>query len=263
MKRKVKAVLASIVLLVSFLTVQMIIPVIIGAYYGISSNISEKVIESQVVRYSSISQLSFIMMQILGVFFLLAVFKIKKTKIKEYIDIKKVKTDRILIYLAYGVAFQLVAMLGNAIVSQFYDLEKSTEVINNIIKSENIFLSVFIVIILAPLVEELLFRGMILNKLNNHLSQKVTIVIQSVLFSLFHFNLAQLIPTFLLGLFLGFCYFKFKNLWAVILIHFSFNTFGFLVDYIPGNIYFLMYLIPVVTALMSVNLTQKHATFNK
>ena len=50
---------------------------------------------------------------------------------------------------------------------------------------------------------------MILNKLNNHLSQKVTIVIQSVLFSLFHFNLAQLIPTFLLGLFLGFCYFKF------------------------------------------------------
>jgi len=144
MKRKVKAVLASIVLLASFLTVQMIIPVIIGAYYGISSNISGKVIESQVVCYSSSSQLSFIIMQILGVFFLLVVFKIKKTKIKEYIDIKKVKPDRILIYLAYGVAFQLVAMLGNAIVSQFYDLEKSTEVINNIIKSENIFLFFFL-----------------------------------------------------------------------------------------------------------------------
>ena len=95
------------------------------------------------------------------------------------------------------------------------------------------------------------------------MSQKAAIVIQALLFSLFHFNLAQMIPTFLLGIFLGICYLKFENLWAPILIHFSFNVFASLVLYIPENLYFLIYFIPIIAVLMSVDLSQKQVGFNK
>ena len=89
MKKKIKAVLSSVGLLAGFLTMQMIIPLIIGIYYGVSRNLAGKEIDPVTAGRLGQSSLSIIMMQILGVLFLLAVFKIKKTKIKEYIAIKK------------------------------------------------------------------------------------------------------------------------------------------------------------------------------
>ncbi len=263
MKKKFKAVFSSIALVTGFMAMQMIVPMIIGIYYGVNSSMAGQELDPAIISRVAESQPAIIMMQIIGVLFLLAIFKRKKTKVKEYIAIKKVQSNKILMYLAYGVAFQLVTIMANMIILQFYDIRKSAEVITNMIQSGNVFLSILIVIILAPLVEEFLFRGIILTKLNNHLSQKGAIVIQAVLFSLIHFNLAQMIPTFLLGLFLGVCYLKFENLCAPILIHFSFNVFASLVLYIPENLYFIIYFIPIIAALISVDLSQKHLAFSE
>lgn len=85
--------------------------------------------------------------------------------------------------------------------------------------------------ICAPLLEELIFRGIIQRGLAFHYKKKgvkrgalYAILWSAFFFALIHFNLWQAIPAFVLGLFFGWIYLKTKCLWATIFMHFIMNT---------------------------------------
>lgn len=79
----------------------------------------------------------------------------------------------------------------------------------------------------APLVEELLFRGGVMNSLHRagH-GARATIVWSAVLFGVFHLNPAQIPFAFLLGLLLGWLYYRTGSLLPGILCHFINNLTG-------------------------------------
>lgn len=77
-------------------------------------------------------------------------------------------------------------------------------------------------IILAPVAEELLFRGIIFNKLNIKMNFVYAMIISSLLFSLFH-GFGRLLTTFLCGLILCVIYLKTDNILIPIFIHISNN----------------------------------------
>ncbi len=89
------------------------------------------------------------------------------------------------------------------------------------------------VVLAAPILEELIFRGIILNGLLSNHSPVKAIIISSVLFGVVHLNPWQFISAFLIGIFSGWVYYKTKNLSLSILIHFINNTFAF------GSMYFV------------------------
>ncbi|WP_027338599.1 CPBP family intramembrane glutamic endopeptidase [Halonatronum saccharophilum] len=78
-------------------------------------------------------------------------------------------------------------------------------------------------LVLAPIFEEIIFRGIILEGLSTRHSKKVSIVVSALLFSAYHFNLIQLLPTFILGLFLGYVYIKTRSVLVCIYAHFVYN----------------------------------------
>lgn len=93
-----------------------------------------------------------------------------------------------------------------------------------------LFAAVVAVILLAPLVEEFLFRGCLQTYLKNWLSPKKAIFLSGFIFTCFHLSLNQgwgNVPIFfsllLLGLFLGFIYEKQGSLWSSIGLHMTFN----------------------------------------
>jgi len=73
--------------------------------------------------------------------------------------------------------------------------------------------------ILAPLLEELLCRGMMLRGMLTHMSPWKAIFWSAFLFAFMHLNPWQSIPAFLLGLFLGWVYWRTHSLWATIFLH--------------------------------------------
>lgn len=75
------------------------------------------------------------------------------------------------------------------------------------------------VIVLAPIVEELIFRGVIFSGFQRIYPAFLAILFSAVLFSLFHLNPWQLVPTFLLGLLLGLIRLRTGSLLAAIFIH--------------------------------------------
>ena len=78
--------------------------------------------------------------------------------------------------------------------------------------------------ILAPLLEELLCRGMMLRGMLHWMSPRAAIIWSAVLFAVLHMNPWQSIPAFLIGLFLGWVYWRTHSLWTTIFLHCFNNT---------------------------------------
>ena len=87
------------------------------------------------------------------------------------------------------------------------------------------------ILLSAPILEELLFRGLLQTYFKQYLGKKTAILAASFFFAFFHLNAAQgigNIPLFLslffFGGFLGFIYEKQGSLIASISLHITFNT---------------------------------------
>ena len=84
--------------------------------------------------------------------------------------------------------------------------------------------------ILAPLAEEVVFRGAILRTLLGIMSKKnhwVAILISAAIFGVVHANLAQFVNALLMGLLLGWMYYRTGSLVPGILLHWINNTMAY------------------------------------
>src|SRR5690606_2391171 len=84
------------------------------------------------------------------------------------------------------------------------------------------------VCIMAPIFEEILFRGILLRGLlQNKTNPVLAIVLSSILFGLAHMNPWQFLGAGLLGALFGFVYYRTKSLWMCIFLHSLNNSFSY------------------------------------
>ncbi len=86
--------------------------------------------------------------------------------------------------------------------------------------------SFLLVVLVAPIVEELVFRATLLQKLRVRFGTVAGILISSAIFSLIHMN-SGMIGHFTMGVFLSIFYLKTKNIWVPILCHALNNLIAF------------------------------------
>ena len=83
------------------------------------------------------------------------------------------------------------------------------------------------VCLLAPVAEEVLIRGCILNSLQNKYGLILSLVISSLLFAILHFNFVQIISAVICGLILGLLYINTGSLLVCILAHSLYNAISY------------------------------------
>jgi membrane protease YdiL (CAAX protease family) len=93
------------------------------------------------------------------------------------------------------------------------------------------WLNLLNVVVLAPIAEELCYRGVTLNRLT-WLPKWAAVLICAVLFALVHRELHSIIHAFPFGVLLGALYMKFRSIIAVTAGHITFNLFGNILNYI-------------------------------
>jgi hypothetical protein len=89
----------------------------------------------------------------------------------------------------------------------------------------------FLMVIAAPILEELIFRGIILDGLLKKYSSTKSILISSLLFGLVHLNPWQFVTGLIIGIFSGWVYYRSRSLSYSIIIHASANLSGFIMRY--------------------------------
>lgn len=155
-------------------------------------------------------------------------FYMRDVSIKDRISIKKTS------FLEVIFAFTLA--IGCRVLTGVYMLwAEGVEVLNDAIESAQssfdvatmtgleILALMISVCIVAPIIEEILFRGIVIKELSGCMSPFFAIILQGLFFSIAHFNLVQLLFTVVIGIILGVVYYKTKNLVIAMLVHMFFN----------------------------------------
>jgi len=85
--------------------------------------------------------------------------------------------------------------------------------------------------IVAPVIEEIFFRGFIFAGLKTRFDWKVAAVISAIIFALNHLEPLTMFPIFVLGLLLAYMYQRSKSIWPAILMHTFINTCALITTY--------------------------------
>jgi len=94
------------------------------------------------------------------------------------------------------------------------------ELFNKIFENDyGIYGAILKVVIMAPVIEEMIFRGVIMHGLMRNNSKFTAVFISALLFALFHLNPWQFPATFVLGLVLGILMLRTRNIYLCILGH--------------------------------------------
>jgi hypothetical protein len=94
------------------------------------------------------------------------------------------------------------------------------ELFNKIFESDyGIYGAILKVVIMAPVIEELIFRGVIMHGLMRNYSKITAVFVSALMFALFHLNPWQFPATFILGILLGILMVRTRNILLCIIGH--------------------------------------------
>jgi len=153
----------------------------------------------------------------------------KKEKLSFGLSIKNLKYViwTPLIYLITIILLLFVGLLNQYLLTNFFDVEiKPQDILEKFKELENSFeISIFVIgsAVIAPIYEELLFRGIIFPKLIQKTNFTIALLLSSLIFAVLHFHLSALLPLFVLSIILSITYLYTSTIWASISLHALFN----------------------------------------
>lgn len=144
---------------------------------------------------------------------------------------RTMKVSEFLMLLLVGEAFMYVGNVVGTFLNGIFGAFMGGEIENStseLIESSPIWVILIVAVILGPIVEELIFRKLMMDKFGIY-GDRMAIVVSAIAFGIFHGNFYQLFYATLLGLVLGYIYAKTSNILYPILLHMIINLWGSLV----------------------------------
>ena len=92
------------------------------------------------------------------------------------------------------------------------------------------WVSILYVVLLAPIGEECIFRGLTYQYTKKAIPAAAANVLQAALFGVYHMSLVQGLYAFVMGLVFGYVVYKLKSLWPAIFLHVILNITGLLLN---------------------------------
>ncbi|MBU3204871.1 CPBP family intramembrane glutamic endopeptidase [Clostridium algidicarnis] len=186
-----------------------------------------------------------IITNIIVIILLLKIYFKPNSDDKRSVDVnytRSITLSCLLMILLLTISFRLITLVSfNPIMNYLASKSKMLHYIKEIASQTNPYLLVLEITLIGPIIEEILFRGIILNGLLKKYSPAKAILFSSLLFSLIHGNLPQMFNALFFGILLGLIYIKTKSLYAVIFTHIIANTLSIILsaleEYMPilGN----------------------------
>ena len=218
-------------------------PIFVIALHLILSNILYYTVEKLVLDIFHIPKEQFAKFSYLGEVFVYAVLILVFFTIYKLVFAKDKAEAKLSLNPTYsvkclvaGVGGSGVSLLWIMLAEQLPALKDSLNAMN--MGNENIgggsFLGAVVVAVIgAPLIEEIVFRGIVFRSLRRVSPPWVAILVSSVLFGLYHMNTVQIVYATLMGLVAGIIYEKSNNLLFPILVHVANNLVAAIQGFIP------------------------------
>jgi membrane protease YdiL (CAAX protease family) len=173
--------------------------------------VSERILEKMVLIVGLASVLTLL------IFFIASAARGKSFK-NDY-AFNKISLKHILFSIAITITGYMLSLGINGAFDMASLDPNGADSVTGLVMNESFPITLFVIGLLVPFVEELVFRGAVLRNLKKQLPIAWVIVIQAALFGAYHLNLIQGFAAFFLGLNMGLAVYFSGSLWAGILIH--------------------------------------------
>lgn len=162
------------------------------------------------------------------------VFLIRKKKFAQEVKLRKIPVKGILAVLLMGITFNIVISTLLATIP-FPDAWMETYQQNSsVLTGGNEVISFLATVFMAPVLEEIVFRGLIYDRLKKGMPAVVAAIISSLAFGLMHGTIIWMMYAFVLGVVLVIVFERFHSLFANMLLHFGFNLTGMCLNHAQG-----------------------------
>lgn len=153
-------------------------------------------------------------------------FKIRKKKLHQEAGIHKFDRKFILPLIGLGIAlsFFVSSVLTLLPIPESIMEDYLTE--SSVLENGGVILRILSIVIMAPVVEEVVFRGLILSRLKKAMDCRIAILISSLLFGIIHGQVLWMAYAFVLGIVLALVAERTKSTGAAIALHLLFNLMG-------------------------------------
>ena len=175
----------------------------------------------------------------------------KRRKQSENIEYTKPGKKAYIVIAVLGIA-SAIAANGIIAISGLAYLSPAYQEVSEIIYSGGLFIELVSAVVAAPIVEELLFRGLIYTRLKVLMSSNAAIIVSAAIFGIFHGNLVQFVYALIIGLLIAYVYEKYKTIFAPIMFHVSANLISVLITELLPEKYMTILTLAVATIIMTV-----------
>lgn len=140
-------------------------------------------------------------------------------------------------YLLPIVAGAAACIAGSNLITMSGLAEQSTsyQEVEQYLYSASVGVQLLVVGVLAPVTEELLFRGLVYKRFKSLSPVPLAMFWSALIFAMLHGNIVQGIYAFILGFMLCFCHYRYGTILAPILFHMSANLFSVVASFLETN----------------------------
>ena len=138
--------------------------------------------------------------------------------INDYKKYKKQTNTKINYF--YLIILGVILSLMYNVFAYYLNFALKTSLFDN---NSNVAITLLSTGILGPIIEELIFRGIIYNELKSKYSNMKSILITTIFFAIIHINIIQILYALIIGFILIFVYEKYNNIKAPIILHMASN----------------------------------------
>lgn len=217
--------------------------IFVGFYAAFTSMMAGKIPDPAQVQQQVVSLLIYalIIAGVLSLLFIWVVHLIRnsvlgiKERFSHFCGFRRIPALHVAVSLIAGIGtyFVILGILHHTGLPDFFP--EHQEILEPLF--EHHFILTFLVVgIAASLVEEVGFRGIILQRMQGELPLVVVLLVQALLFGLYHFNIFQALYTFPLGILFGLVYLWTGSVWGSIAMHLSYNTMNIVIVQVLGRL---------------------------
>lgn len=171
-------------------------------------------------------------------------FAVRKKNILKEVEIKKISTNGILPILVMAPSLNVIISM---VVSNIpWPQEWIDAYATNSSVLDGSLMTWISAVIIAPVFEEILFRGLVYTRLKKGMPTIIAAIVASLVFGLCHGTAIWIIYATVIGLVMTWVFERYQSLTASILFHFVFNAMGLAISMIPESMESVLWILLVV-----------------
>ena len=178
------------------------------------------------------------------------VFLIRKKKFSEEVCIRSIPVKGILPVVLLAACFNVITSVIISFIPWPESWMESYMANSSVI--DNSIVAWITAVVMAPVLEEIVFRGLMYTRLKKGLPAIVAAVFTSLVFGIVHGTVIWAIYTFIFSLVLIWVFERFQSLAACILLHMAYNLSGMAMSLIPEDASVMVLILFVVSIAVAV-----------